>query len=89
MKRRAFLQQVGMLLSAHSLRGMPSISEEAKAVVRRNTDEVQGQGLFDVFEELFCRQLRRSHYPTRDHTGQGGREEALWLSSWSLSRLSR
>ena len=28
-------------------------SEEAKAVVRRNTQEVQSRGDFDVFEELF------------------------------------
>ena len=27
--------------------------ESAKAVVRRNTDEVQSKGNFDVFEELF------------------------------------
>jgi hypothetical protein len=29
-------------------------SETAKAVVRRNTEEVQGKGNFDVFEELFA-----------------------------------
>src|SRR6266852_3757487 len=29
-------------------------SEAAKAVVRRNTEEVQGRGNFDVFEELFA-----------------------------------
>jgi steroid delta-isomerase-like uncharacterized protein len=29
-------------------------SEAAKAVVRRNTEEVQGGGKFDVFEELFA-----------------------------------
>jgi steroid delta-isomerase-like uncharacterized protein len=29
-------------------------SESAKAVVRRNTAEVQGKGNFDVFEELFA-----------------------------------
>ncbi len=29
-------------------------SEAAKAVVRRNTEEVQGGGNFDVFEELFA-----------------------------------
>jgi steroid delta-isomerase-like uncharacterized protein len=28
-------------------------SDAAKAVVRRNTEEVQGKGNFDVFEELF------------------------------------
>ena len=30
-----------------------SNSREAKAVIRRNTEEVQGKGNFDVFEELF------------------------------------
>jgi hypothetical protein len=29
-------------------------SETAKAIVRRNTEEVQGKGNFDVFEELFA-----------------------------------
>ncbi len=29
-------------------------SDVAKAVVRRNTEEVQGKGNFDVFEELFA-----------------------------------
>jgi hypothetical protein len=29
-------------------------SDVAKAVVRRNTEEVQGRGNFDVFEELFA-----------------------------------
>ena len=29
-------------------------SEAAKAVVRRNTEEVQGRGNFDVFEKLFA-----------------------------------
>jgi steroid delta-isomerase-like uncharacterized protein len=32
----------------------PDVSEEAKAVVRRNTEEVQGGGNFAVFEELFA-----------------------------------
>ena len=31
-----------------------SVSEAAKAVVRRNTDEVQGRGNFGVFEEIFA-----------------------------------
>ncbi len=30
-----------------------SISEAAKSVVRRNTEEVQGDGNFELFEELF------------------------------------
>jgi steroid delta-isomerase-like uncharacterized protein len=29
-------------------------SEAAKSVVRRNTEEVQGQGKFEVFEDLFA-----------------------------------
>jgi hypothetical protein len=33
---------------------MSNSSEAAKAVVRRNTEEVQGKGNFDVFEELFA-----------------------------------
>src|SRR5215831_13446225 len=31
-----------------------SSSEAAKAVVRRNTEEVQGAGRFEVFDELFA-----------------------------------
>ena len=31
-----------------------TLSEVAKSVVRRNTEEVQGKGNFDVFEELFA-----------------------------------
>jgi hypothetical protein len=42
-----------------------SISDEAKAVVRRNTEEVQGKGRFDVFEELFANDFV-------DHTTQPG-----------------
>jgi steroid delta-isomerase-like uncharacterized protein len=47
---------------------MPSshLSEVAKAVVRRNTEEVQSQGNFDVFEELFADDFL-------DHTPQPGR----------------
>ena len=42
-----------------------SLSEAAKAVVRRNTEEVQGKGNFDVFEELFADNFT-------DHTPQPG-----------------
>jgi len=42
-----------------------SVSEAAKAVVRRNTEEVQGQGRFDVFDELFADAFI-------DHTTQPG-----------------
>ena len=42
-----------------------SSSQAAKAVVRRNTEEVQGKGNFDVFEELFADDFI-------DHTPQPG-----------------
>jgi hypothetical protein len=42
-----------------------SVSDEAKAVVRRNTEEVQGKGKFEVFEELFADDFV-------DHTTQPG-----------------
>src|SRR5215475_2637325 len=42
-----------------------SVSDEAKAVVRRSTEEVQGKGRFDVFEELFAHDFV-------DHTTQPG-----------------
>ena len=41
------------------------VSEAAKAVVRRNTDEVQSKGNFDLFEELFADDFV-------DHTPQPG-----------------
>jgi steroid delta-isomerase-like uncharacterized protein len=44
---------------------MHSISEEAKTVVRHNTEEVQGKGRFDVFDELFADDFI-------DHTTQPG-----------------
>jgi SnoaL-like polyketide cyclase len=40
-------------------------SESAKATVRRNTEEVQGRGNFEVFEELFADDFI-------DHTPQPG-----------------
>ena len=40
-------------------------SEAAKTVVRRNTEEVQGKGNFDVFDELFADDFV-------DHTTQPG-----------------
>ena len=43
-----------------------NISEAAKAVIRRNTEEVQGGGNFEVFEELFADDFL-------DHTPQPGR----------------
>jgi steroid delta-isomerase-like uncharacterized protein len=43
-----------------------SIREAAKAVVRRNTEEVQSRGNFEVFEQLFADDFI-------DHTPQPGR----------------
>jgi hypothetical protein len=43
-----------------------NVSEAAKAVVRRNTEEVQGGGNFEVFDELFADDFL-------DHTPQPGR----------------
>jgi steroid delta-isomerase-like uncharacterized protein len=45
--------------------GRQSVSDEAKAVVRRNTEEVQCKGRFDIFEELFADDFV-------DHTTQPG-----------------
>ena len=42
-----------------------SISDAAESVVRRNTEEVQGQGKFEVFEQLFADDFV-------DHTTQPG-----------------
>jgi steroid delta-isomerase-like uncharacterized protein len=42
------------------------VSEAAKTVVRRNTEEVQSQGNFELFEELFADDFV-------DHTPQPGR----------------
>jgi predicted ester cyclase len=42
-----------------------SISDAAKGVVRRNTEEVQGKGNFEVFDELFADEFV-------DHTTQPG-----------------
>jgi steroid delta-isomerase-like uncharacterized protein len=42
-----------------------SISDAAKSVVRKNTEEVQGQGNFEVFEQLFADDFV-------DHTTQPG-----------------
>jgi len=43
-----------------------NLGEAAKAVVRRNTEEVQGRGNFAVFEQLFADDFL-------DHTPQPGR----------------
>jgi hypothetical protein len=36
------------------MEGTHMSSEGAKAVIRRNTEEVQGRGNFEIFEELFA-----------------------------------
>lgn len=55
-------------------------SEAAKAVVRRNTEEVQSKGNFDVFEELFADDFL-DHTPqpnmTPDKAGARGLYKAL------------
>ena len=55
-------------------------SEMAKAVVRRNTEEVQGKGNFDVFEQLFADDFV-DHTPqpnmTPDKPGARGLYKAL------------
>src|SRR5207253_8939293 len=43
-----------------------TLSDAAKAVVRRNTEEVQGGGNFELFDELFADDFL-------DHTPQPGR----------------
>ena len=61
-------------------------SEVAKAVIRRNTEEVQGGGNFEVFEELFADDFL-------DHTPQPGRTpdkdgRGSSTKSCAVSRLS-
>ena len=60
---------------------MPTGTDEAKAVVRRNTEEVQGKGRFEVFEELFADDF--VDHTTQPGTGmtprQGRRAEALYV----------
>ena len=57
-----------------------SISEAAKTVVRRNTEEVQGGGDFELFEELFADDFI-DHTPqpnmTPDKAGARGLYHAL------------
>jgi steroid delta-isomerase-like uncharacterized protein len=58
----------------------PGLSEAAKTIVRRNTEEVQGKGNFDVFEELFADDFV-DHTPqpnmTPDKAGARGLYKAL------------
>ena len=47
-----------------------------KAVVRRNTEQVQGQGDFALFDELFADDFV-DHPPARHYTRQGPGARAL------------
>ena len=57
-----------------------SSSEAAKAVVPRNTEEVQAKGRFDVFDELFADDLT-------DHTPQPNTTPELAKQSFSDEEL--
>jgi len=54
-------------------------SEAAKAIVRRNTEEVQGRGNFDVFEELFAHDFV-DHTPQRNTTPDKAGVRRLYTS---------
>ncbi len=64
-------------------------TEAAKAVVRRNTEEVQSRGNFDVFEELFADDFV-DHTPqpntTPDKKTYHGRRHGTFLSVAPTSR---
>jgi hypothetical protein len=66
---------------------MPS-SDAAKIVVRRNTEEVQGTGRFDVFEEIFGRRFRGPHATAKHDARQSRRSEALHLHARGFPGLS-
>ena len=52
--------------------------EAAKTIVRRNTEEVQGGGDFELFDELFADDFV-DHTTAGDHRRQGGSPPALHL----------
>jgi hypothetical protein len=63
--------------------GYTTSAEAAKAVVRRITEEVQGNGNFEVFDELFAKEFidhNRSH-PSRTRLRHGGCAPTLYLYS--------
>src|SRR5215469_15538976 len=62
---RQVIRAIGELNSKGIFMNQRSVSDEAKAVVRRSTEEVQGEGRFEVFEELFADDFV-------DHTTQPG-----------------
>ena len=51
-------QTTGCTIEAHNFQRDMAKYDAAKAVVRRNTEEVQGRGNFEVFEELFADVVR-------------------------------
>lgn len=57
--------------------GSNSISEAAKSVVRRNTEEVQGGGNFELFEELFADNFI-DHTPQPNMTADKAGARALY-----------
>jgi len=67
----AYFGRLGMArefsLRAEQSAEQSSVSDEAKAVVRRSTEEVQGRGRFEVFDELFADDF--VDYTTQPGTG--------------------
>src|SRR5262249_52614209 len=62
---RPFASTINLLEGLTMNEQRTTSTEDAKAVVRRNTEEVQGRGNFDLFEELFAEDFV-------DHTTQPG-----------------
>jgi len=60
-----------------------SISETVKSVVRRNTEEVQGGGNFELFEELFADGFI-DHTPQPNMTPDKAGARGLYLASRML-----
>ena len=64
-----------------------SSSEAEKAVVRRNTEEVHGEGRFDVFDKLFADDFP-DHAAAEPYSGKGRCTNTLHVHSCRVSRLS-
>ncbi|WTY01388.1 maleylpyruvate isomerase N-terminal domain-containing protein [Streptomyces canus] len=59
------------------------VSEAAKAVIRRNTEDVQGEGNYELYDELFSGDFL-------DHTPQPGRtglSKPSALPGWTHKRV--
>jgi len=63
--------------------------EEAIAVVRRNTEEVQGKGNYEAFEELFAKDFVDHTATRRFQCGSRRSSEPLQSPTRSLPRFSR